>query len=338
MPELTIRRSEAISVLTVWKSKLGSLVRAILSISLMAALVYHIGSGEIISQLRLVSWHAIAAVTLMLTTSVLLVTPRWAIILSVLGCRTTLSVLIGSVFLGFLFNQLLPTAVGGDVLRAWRAKQLGAPWETAIYSVLIDRGTGVLISLTGAAALLPIAGFHNGQARLEWIIAAIAALLVAGLLVLRLLSRFPRSSIPLLAGIHGMLVRLHDSIWTFATRPGATAAVIVLAALNQMLPVAAVLIFARTLGVTLPVADLAFITFISTLAATVPISVAGWGIREGALVYLFGLYGVRPDVAFAISILCGFALTLSSTPGLYFMARARTEPPSADDEFRPKQA
>ena len=85
-----------------------------------------------------------------------------------------------------------------------------------------------------------------------------------------------------------------------------------------MLPVAAIFIFARALGVSLPVSDIALVTFISTLAATIPISVAGWGIREGALVYLFGLYGIRPDTAFAVSILYGFALTLSSAPGAFF--------------------
>ena len=154
----------------------GPIVRTILSISLIAALAYHIGSGEIIGRLRTVSWEALAGATFVLATSVSLVTPRWAVILLVLGFRTCWSALIGSVFLGFLFNQLLPTAVGGDVLRAWRAKQLGAPWETAIFSVLLDRATGVLISLLGAATLLPIASFHEGQTRLEWIIAAAAGL------------------------------------------------------------------------------------------------------------------------------------------------------------------
>ena len=161
-------------VLTVRKGRFGPIIRAILSISLIAALAYHIGSGEIIGRLRTVSWQALAGATLVLATSVFLVTPRWAVILSVLGFRTSWNALIGSVFLGFLFNQLLPTAVGGDVLRAWRAKQLGAPWETSIYSVLLDRATGVLISLLGAAALLPVASFHQGQARLEWVIAAAA--------------------------------------------------------------------------------------------------------------------------------------------------------------------
>ena len=140
-------------------------------------------------------------------------------------------------------------------------------------------------------------------------------------------SLFRHRPISLFAGLYGGLVRLHDSIWTFARKPGATFAIIVLAALNQMLPVAAILIFARAVGVTMPIFDIALITFVSTLAATVPISVAGWGIREGALVYLFGLYGVRPDTAFAISILFGFALTLSSAPGAFFILRMRSKPP-----------
>jgi uncharacterized membrane protein YbhN (UPF0104 family) len=315
---------------TLPKRRFGPIIRAILSISLVAALAYHIGSGGIIAHLRAVSWEAVAGATLVLATSVFLVTPRWAVILSVLGFRTSWKMLISSVFLGFLFNQLLPTAVGGDVLRAWRAKQLGAPWETAIYSVLLDRASGVLISLVGAAALLPLGSFHKGQAHLEWLIAAVAGLLGFGLVIIWALSLLRRMPIAPLAGIHAWLARLHDKIWAFGKQPGATSVVIVLATLNQLLPVAAILIFAREMGISLPALDLALITFISTLAATVPISIAGWGIREGTLVYLFGLYGVRPDTAFAVSILFGFALTLSSAPGALFILRARPEPPSAE--------
>ena len=207
-------------VLTARKSKFWTVVRTILSVSLIAALAYHIGSSEIIGRLRTVSWETLAAATLVLATSVFFVTPRWAVILSVLGFRTSWRTLIGSVFLGFLFNQLLPTAVGGDVLRAWRAKQLGAPWETSIYSVLLDRATGVLISLLGAAALLPVASFHQGQTRLEWVIAAAAGLVGFGLVIMWAFSLFRHRPIPLFARLHGGLVRLHDSIWAFAEETG----------------------------------------------------------------------------------------------------------------------
>ena len=129
-------------MLTVWKGRFVPFVRAILSIGLVAALAYHIGSDEIVSQIRNISWQAFALATLVLATSVFLVTPRWAIILSVLGRRIAWSALIGSVFLGFLFNQLLPTAVGGDVLRAGargNLARLGKPRSTACCSTA-ERG------------------------------------------------------------------------------------------------------------------------------------------------------------------------------------------------------
>jgi uncharacterized membrane protein YbhN (UPF0104 family) len=105
--------------------------------------------------------------------------------------------------------------------------------------------------------------------------------------------------------------------------------ILALAALNQMLPVAAILVIARGLNISLPPLDIALITFIATLAATVPISFAGWGIREGVLVYLFGLYGVSSDAAFAASVLFGAALTLGAAPGAFVLLRRPLRPPAA---------
>jgi hypothetical protein len=148
-------------------------------------------------------------------------------------------------------------------------------------------------------------------------------LLPFGLIIMWALSLLRRMPIALLAGIHAWLVRLHDKILAFGRRPRAASVIIGLATRNQLLPFAAILIFAREMSISLPASDLALITFVSTLATTVPISIAGWGIREGALIYLFGLYSVRPDTSFAVSILFGFALTLSSTPGGLFILRVR---------------
>ena len=74
---------------------------------------------------------------------------------------------MGSVFLGFLFNQVLPTAVGGDAYRVWRAKQLGVPLDVGIHSVLLDRAFGVLVVLAGTILLLPFASLV-AQMSLAW--------------------------------------------------------------------------------------------------------------------------------------------------------------------------
>ena len=138
------------------KANLGLIVRSALSIALSGGIAYHIGSGQILSLLKAVHWQVIALTVIVLASSVLIVTPRWAVIISALGFRIGWTALAASVFLGFLFNQLLPTAVGGDAIRAWRAHQLGAPLETSIHSVILDRVSGLIVVLLGVVALLPL--------------------------------------------------------------------------------------------------------------------------------------------------------------------------------------
>ena len=231
--------------------------------------------------------------------------------------------------MGFFLNQVLPTAVGGDALRAWCAKQLGATWEAAIHSVLLDRATGVLISLIGAAVLLPFAGYHQGGKIFGWSVGAVAVCAIVGLAALWALGRWRIAHHPMLAGLGQAALRFCDSLWTFVRRPYASMMVLGWAALNQMLPVAAIWVIARGLNIPVPALDIALITFIATLAATIPVSFAGWGIREGVLVYLFGLYGVPSDAAFAASVLYGVAQTLSAAPGAFVLLSGRLRPPAA---------
>ena len=49
-------------------------------------------------------------------------------------------------FIATFFNQVLPSTVGGDGMQIWLFARKGADWASAIYSVLLDRIAGVLVS------------------------------------------------------------------------------------------------------------------------------------------------------------------------------------------------
>jgi uncharacterized membrane protein YbhN (UPF0104 family) len=55
-----------------------------------------------------------------------------------------------------------------------------------------------------------------------------------------------------------------------------------------------------------------------TLITLLPISFAGWGIREGAMVSFLLFLGLPKTAIFSLSVLYGIMLILSSLPGLYF--------------------
>lgn len=121
-------------------ARLGLIVRTLISVLLIVGMLYQIGSADVIGTLSTVLWP-ITALVAILASNVFFVTPRWQVILAALGYSIKMALLIGSVFLGFLFNQLLPTAVGGDVVRAGRAYDLGVPLAVAIYSVISELST-----------------------------------------------------------------------------------------------------------------------------------------------------------------------------------------------------
>jgi hypothetical protein len=53
-----------------------------------------------------------------------------------------------------------------------------------------------------------------------------------------------------------------------------------------------------------------------TLLTAAPISIAGWGVREGIMVVGLGYLGVIPEQALVLSILYGVLMLASSLPGL----------------------
>ena len=89
---------------------------------------------------------------LILATSVLfiLVIPqsmRWWSIIKVSGAPFEYRAATGITLIGWFFNQVLPSSVGGDALRVWYASRYGVSLSTATQSVVYDR-ISALIAIT----------------------------------------------------------------------------------------------------------------------------------------------------------------------------------------------
>jgi glycosyltransferase 2 family protein len=97
-------------------------------------------------------------------------------------------------------------------------------------------------------------------------------------------------------------------------------AVIVLASvLMQFCNVFALFVLARASGVSLDFVATTAVALPALLIAAMPIAIAGWGVREGAMIVGYGLFGVAPAAALAVSIAFGIAMLLVSLPGALFI-------------------
>ena len=63
------------------------------------------------------------------------------------------------------------------------------------------------------------------------------------------------------------------------------------------------------------------------MAMLIPITVAGWGVREGAAAALWGLVGLTPEDGVAISVAYGLLVLVSSAPGVPILTRILIEGP-----------
>ncbi len=258
---------------------------------------------------------------------------RWRIIIAQFGETLPVRPAMRYFFEGQFFNQALPSTVGGDGVRMFRAFRGGLRLETAVNGVILDRVVGLasLILLVALAQPLFYDRIEDQAARgaFTGIFAAAAAAVIALLFMSRLPERWHRWAI-----IRGVVALSRAARQAFL-RPAVLAPVVAVSLIGHTLVIGVFYFLAMGLGLAVTFLDCFTLVPAVLLLATIPISIAGGGLREGAMVAGFALIGVPAGGAAALSILFGLALVLASLPGgvLWLMSAER---PSGDIESAPK--
>jgi hypothetical protein len=255
-------------------------------------------------------WLAVAAIFFL--TQIFLGGERWRTILCALmrGPLPSMASVQAVFYASIFFNCLPFGTVGGDVVRVWLARRFALSLSQIVLSILVDRVLTVAALIMLALATLPT--IWGPVAAAIWF--GGAAILVAGVLgilllgvIERVLGRWRHQRL-----IHFVL-RMAEELRQLTTRSGLIALGFALA--SGACFGAGAYCIARSLGIGVgPFAMIAVIS-IMTLIVALPISVAGWGVREISLVALLGLLGVDREAALALSVELGLISTLLSLPG-----------------------
>lgn len=232
---------------------------------------------------------------------------RWREIVQAAGARLSAGASLQISYIAAFFNQTLPSTIGGDAARVWiLAHPYKAGWRAAAYSVLVDRAIGVFALAALVVACLPwtVEFVRDPVARLT--VAAIGMAGVLGGLVF--------------AGLGMAKGTWLDRFWLthhFVAASGALRKL--LRQPRRFLTVAAASIFIHIVTVAVAWAAARSIAepldFIVTLCllppvvllATIPVTIAGWGLRESLMITAFTLAGQDAGDALAISLIMGAA-------------------------------
>ena len=291
-------------------------VKAAVSTGLLWFLVNLLQKDELGASLERIPLSAVAAASVLLTLQGPILALRWHQVLRVFGTRVPLSQLVGMSFIGLFFNQAMPTSIGGDAIRMWQLHRTGIPAQISITSVLNERLSGLLILLLLVTVGTPSIWLvlDTPESRFLW--SAIVLLTLFGFTVFLLIDRLPER---VAAAFRATKITELSADFKRLLHAGRmTASLVLLGLLSWAVAIAAVVILSLGLGITVAPGYYAIIVPMVILMMIVPISIGGWGVREGAFIFLLGHLGVSSAESFLLSVLFGLTLILASLPGIVF--------------------
>ena len=196
-------------------------------------------------------------------------------------------------------NQFLPSTLGGDLYRVIIAKSLGLSLLRSTGATVADRLSAfvILIVISGPALITTLASIR-GIGLLPQI--ALWVVLVAVIGFFLLFWVFVQK--------HAMRFASAFALFqSFLRANGLISKVVFTSLIIQFVTLAVMIATAKILGIEIGFFSLFGIMAASLLASRLPISIAGWGVREGVLVSFLSAYGVAAEKAFAASVIYGLA-------------------------------
>ncbi len=306
--------------------KIASLVVKIgISGTLLAVLLSRVDRESLVRNLTSIDPLLFACVFAMYVGCQWVSAGRWRILLRASGIKISIWRLFSFNMVGMFFNNFLPTAIGGDVVRSYDLYRHTRCGKEAVATVFMDRFTG-FSALLGVAAVAAFLGHrHIGDPRITW--SVISIFLIYGVVMLLLFwERLMRRVVGLLgkAGL-GAVQKKVDGVYGvvsgFRSSPAALVQAIGISIILQILVILAFYVLSLALHLSIPIRYFFIFSPIIWASSMLP-SLGGLGIREFTGVYFFTKVGVEQSQALGLSFMWTIMLVLLSlVGGFIFMLR-----------------
>jgi uncharacterized protein (TIRG00374 family) len=290
----------------------GRLLRIAVTAGLLAFVISRVDLRDMWDHLRVLDARLLAFGYALHLAMVALNAWRWQMLVQAQGTRVGLGRLLSYYFVGIFFNTFTPTSIGGDVTRVIDLSRHTGRRASALASIMVERIIGLFVllpvSLFGLAAAY--SHIHSGRSVLLYLEALLVAVLLAAFALVRvdrargLLARVPLIG-PLVTrpGVARRVANVQEALDVYRGRGALLWRVFAISVASRVVWILSCWVFGIALKVNAPLASYFLVIPLVEVARMVPISLSGLGIRETAVVALFGLFGVAAAAALALSIL-----------------------------------
>jgi hypothetical protein len=290
------------------------LLRLAVGITVVWFLARQLGAAPFEDGLRAVTWQAVVAAVALTALTTVCSAWRWRVVARALGVGIGLPGAVSAYYRSLFLNSVLPGGVLGDVHRAvTHGRRAGdvvrglraVGWER-LWGQVIQAVVTVVVLLTLPSPVRPALPYVLAGAVG---VAGCAALAVRGA-ARRGRARLARAARAVSADLrHGLLA---TDVWPQLT----LASVLVVAGHTATFVIAA-----RVAGCTAPLGELVALLMVVQTAVVIPLSIGGWGLREGAAAWAFAAAGLGAAAGVTVATLYAVLMLAAVAPGAGLLLR-----------------
>lgn len=250
---------------------------------------------------------------------------KWSFLVRAASVEVRFPDLLKIYFSSGFVGLVLPSSVGGEVLKGYGLAKNTAETVDSASSVVVDRVTGLL-----ALTVVCLLGYHISPPELQAnsviaLIETVSLIILMGAAIVSLVGISTRGSYLAPDGADGRAVsfvkKVGRSFYQYRSAGSALALAMVMSLAVQILRVGMVLLAGLAVSVYPDIWHfLIFVPFVQ-LGSLVPLTMSGIGVQEGAAVYLFSLVGVGTAATLSMYLLVRLMIIISVSPGAWVYFR-----------------
>lgn len=282
----------------------------------LLALIWRAADGpEAVRSLAASHWGWLSLGFVLLSIQTFLSALRWQLTAGRLGIEIGTGQALAEYYISQMVNQSLPGGVIGDANRAVRSRGRGG-LVAAGQAVVFERLTGqmALFATLGVSFVVTLV-VPGGLEWPRWLIVPVVLFLMIGFCL-----PFLVQGAIYVPGSVGLAVRQVRAsfLQSVAARPALTRQIL-LSLGTTLCNLSAFAVCARAVGVDLGVPAIFSLVPLILFAMVIPISISGWGLREGAAAALFPIAGATASDGLAASVAFGLVLIATVLPGFFLV-------------------
>jgi uncharacterized protein (TIRG00374 family) len=296
--------------------------KIVVSLGLLGYLLWQLDWPALIEKAGSLSWWTLPISVSLLLGSIYIGTLRWAVLLRTHYPTFKTSLLFNHYLVATLFNNILPTSTGGDLIRSYYIYRHNRDAVCAVSPIITERVIGLVVLLAVNVVAIYLTNSVDIVTRVLW---STLLMILSGAAIVMILIAVPATYWPLHRLLErlsrfrviGFMLRIGEATHGYLKRPGTVMAIILYSIVIHLLAVMVYYVLAKGLAVDISIQVILVVIPLAFMAAALPISIGGMGVREFATAGLLMRFGIAENDAAAIALMFVPVILLSSLPGLY---------------------